>query len=81
MTHLSQRDDEAAQRLLFTGEADIVGGNKHLPQNVHLVKGGPQGAVCVSVQFLIFGQTEERPVSLALSSRIQISERCETLVR
>lgn len=39
---------------------------------MHLVKGGPQRAVGVSVQFFIFGQTEECPVTLTLSSSIQI---------
>lgn len=73
--HLSQGDDEAAQRLLLAGEADVVGGNKHLSQNVYLVKGSPQGAVCVPIQFFIFGQTEQRPVTLALGSRVQISEK------
>lgn len=71
-THLTQGDDEATRRLFLAGEADVVGGNEHLSQDVHLVKGGPQGAVRVSVQFLIFGQTEKRAVSLALGSRIQI---------
>lgn len=49
LTHLTQGDDEATQCLFLAGEADVVGGNKHLSQDVHLVKGGPQGAVCVSV--------------------------------
>lgn len=79
MTHLAKGDDEATQRLFLAGEADVVGGHKHLSQDVHLVKGSPQGAVCVTVQFFIFGQTEERSVALALSSRIQISERCKFL--
>lgn len=48
-TCLSQWDNEAAQSLLLAGEADVVGGDKHLSQDVHLVKGGPQSAVCVSV--------------------------------
>lgn len=72
VTCLPQRDDEAAQRLFFTGEADVVGGNEHLSQDVHLVEGGPQGAVRVPVQFFIFGQSEERPVTLALGSGIQV---------
>lgn len=72
VTRLSQGDDEAAQRLFLAGEADVVGGNEHLPQDVHLVEGSPQGAVRVSVQFFVFGQTEERPVTLALGSGIQV---------
>lgn len=72
VTYLSQRDDQAAQCLFFAGEADVVGGNKHLPQDVHLVEGSPQGAVRVSVQFFVFGQTEERSVTLALGSGIQV---------
>lgn len=74
-THLPQGDDEAAQRLLLAGEADVVGGDKHLSQDVYLVKGSPQGAVCVPIQFFIFGQTKEGPVTLALGSCIQISEK------
>lgn len=80
LPHLTQGDDEAAQRLLLAGEADVVGGHKHLAQDVHLVKRRPQRAICVSIQFFVFGQTEERPVTLALCSRIQISKRCKTLV-
>lgn len=48
---------------------------------MHLVEGRPQGAVCVSVQFLIFGESEERPVTLALGSGIQIPERMENAPR
>lgn len=76
VTHLTQGNDEATQRLFLASEADVVSGDKHLSQDVHLVKGGPQGAVCVSVQFFIFGQSEESPVTLTLSSRIQIPKRC-----
>lgn len=76
--HLSQRDDEAAQRLFLAGEADVVGGDKHLSQDVHLVKGCPQGAARVSVQFFVFGQAEECPVALALCSGIQIPTGWET---
>ena len=72
-THLTQGDDEAAQRLLLAGEANVVGGNEHLSKDVHLVKRSPQSAICVSIQFFIFGQTEECPVTLTLRSRIQIS--------
>lgn len=79
LPHLTQGDDETAQRLLLAGEADVVGGHKHLPQDVHLVKRRPQRAVCVSVQFFVFGQTEESSVALALRSRVQISRRCKTL--
>ena len=74
-THLSEGDDEAAQGLLLAGKADVVGGDKHLAQNVHLVEGGPEGAVCVPVQLLVFGQAEERPVPLTLGPCIQIPKR------
>lgn len=48
-TYLSQWDNEATQVLLLAGEADIVRGHKHLPQNVHFVEWSPEGAVCVAI--------------------------------
>lgn len=39
---------------------------------MYLVKGSPQGAIRVPVQFFVFGQTEERPVTLTLGSGIQV---------
>lgn len=41
MTDLSEWDDQAADGLLFTGEADVISGDKHLSEDVHLVEGGP----------------------------------------
>lgn len=73
-TYLSEGDDEAAHGLLFTGEADVVGGDEHLAQDVHLVERSPQRAVCVSVQLLVFRQTEQRAVSFTFSPGIQIPE-------
>lgn len=80
LTHLTQRDDEATQCLFLAGEADVVGGDKHLSQDVHLVKGGPQGTVGVSIQFFIFGQTEECPVTFTFRSRIQVPKGCTMLL-
>lgn len=77
LTYLSEGDDEAAHGLLLTGETDVVGGDKHLAQDVHLVEGGPEGAICVPVQLLVFGQAEECPVSLALGPCVQVPVRWE----
>lgn len=77
MTDLSEWDNQAAGGLLFTGEADVISGDKHLSEDVHLVEGGPQRAVSVAVQFLVFRQAEKRPVSLAFSPGVQISEVAE----
>lgn len=75
--HLSEGDDEAAHSLLLAGETDVVGGDKHLAQDVHLVEGGPEGAICVPVQFLIFGEAEECPVSLAFGPCVEVPVRWE----
>lgn len=73
-TYLSQGDDEAAHCLLFTGEADVVGGDEHLAQDVHLIERSPQRAVCVSVQLLVFRQAKQRAVSFTFSPGVEISE-------
>lgn len=73
-SYLSEGDDEAAHGLLFTGEADVVGGDEHLPQDVHLVERSPQRAVRVSVQLLVFRETEQRAVSFTFSPGVQIPE-------
>lgn len=73
-TYLSEGDDEAANGLLFTGEADVVGGDEHLAQDVHLVERSPQRAVCVSIQLLVFRQAEQRAVSFTFSPGVQIPE-------
>lgn len=72
-TYLTEWDNEATQVLLLAGEADVICGHKHLPQNVHFVKGCPEGAVCVAVQFFIFGQPEKCTVSLALGPGIKVT--------
>lgn len=72
MTDLSEWDNQTASGFLFTSEADIIGGDEHLSEDVHLVEGSPQGTIGVTVQLLIFGKAEKRPVSFAFSPGIQI---------
>lgn len=73
-TYLSEGDDEAANGLLFTGEADVVRGDEHLAKNVHLVERSPQRAVRVSVQLLVFRQAEQCAVPFTFSPGVQIPE-------
>lgn len=80
VTHLSERDDQTAAGLLFTGEADVISGDEHLSEDVHLVEGGPQRAARVTVQFLVFRQAEKGPVSLAFRPGVQIPEVTKTSV-
>ena len=71
-SHLTKGNDEAAHSLLLAGEADVVGGDEHLAQDVSLVEGRPESAVRVSVQLLILRQAKQRTVALALGSGIQV---------
>lgn len=48
-SYLPEWDNEATQVLFLAGKADVIGGHKHLPQNVHFVKWSPEGAICVAV--------------------------------
>lgn len=72
-TYFAEWDDEAAEVFLLAGEADVIRGDKHLTQNVHLVKGSPEGAVGVAVQLFVFGQPEKGTVPLTLRPGIQIT--------
>lgn len=72
-TYFTEWNYEAAEVFLLAGEADVVCGDKHLAQNVHLVKGSPEGAVGVAIQLLIFGQPEKGTVSFTLRPGIQVT--------
>lgn len=73
--HLSEGDDELTEVLLTAAEADVVVGDKQLAHDVHLGKGSsPQRAVCVSVQALVLGQAEQRPVTFVLGPCVQVPE-------
>lgn len=72
--HLSEGDDELTEVLLTAAEADVVVGDKQLAHNVHLGEGRPQRAICVSVQALVRGQAEQRPVAFVLGPCVQVPE-------
>lgn len=48
-TYLPKRYDKLTQVLLSAGKTDVVVGDKHLSNYMHLSKGRPQSAVCVTV--------------------------------
>lgn len=72
--YLSEGDDELTEVLLTAAEADVVVGDKQLAHNVHLGEGRPQRAICVSVQALVRGQAEQRPVAFVLGPCVQVPE-------
>lgn len=47
--YLSKRYDELTQVLVSAGETDVIVGDKHLSNYMHLSEGRPQSAVCVAV--------------------------------
>lgn len=47
--YLSKWYDKLTQVLLSAGETDVIVGDEHLSDHMHLGKGRPQSAVCVTV--------------------------------
>lgn len=73
--YLSEGDDQLTHVFLATVEADVVVGDEQLSNYVHLCKGHPQSAVCVSIQTLVLRQPEHGAIPLVLRPCVQISGR------
>lgn len=71
-SYLSEWDDELTQVFFSAVKTDVVIGDEQLSNHVHLSERRPQRAVRVSVQTLVLGQPEHRPVPFILRPRIQI---------
>lgn len=49
MAYLPKWYDKLTQVLLSAGKTDVVVGDEHLSDHMHLSEGRPQSAVCVTV--------------------------------
>lgn len=76
--YLSKWYDKLTQVFLSAGETDVVVGDEHLSDHMHLSEGRPQSAVCVTIQPFILRQAEQSSVSLIFSSCVQVPKNKTT---
>lgn len=71
--YLSKGDDQLTHIFFSTIKTDVVVGDEQLSDHMHLCKRCPQSAARMSIKALVLRQPEHGPISLVLSTCVQIS--------